>query len=126
MLDAFDQAGLSNFNAGNNVTSNFNNHTSLTNVYGQTYFYNGNNFTERNYPTHLNRNYYEATSNNSQQNVKYNRGPGFNVQHHRNNSPPYSNNMARYEGRNFAPAGHIGTKQAHDNRQWAGYKREKL
>ena len=37
-LDAFDQARPSNFDAGNNGTSNFHNHTSFPNVTGRYIF----------------------------------------------------------------------------------------
>ena len=44
----------------------------------------------------------------------YNHGPGFNGQHYRNNSHPFTNNVARHEGRNYAPTSHVGANQAHD------------
>ena len=115
LLDAFDQVRPSNFNAGNNGTSNLHNHTSFPNVYGQAYFSNGNNFRERNYPTHSNQNNFGATLSRAKQNVNCNRGFGFSGNLYRNSPNSFAGNITRFDRHAFNPLGHLGANQAHDN-----------
>ena len=77
LLDAFDQVEPSNLNARNNGSSNFCNHSSFSNAYGQTHFSRGNDYRQRNNQIHVNPNNHEITPNNVQRNVNYDRGSGF-------------------------------------------------
>ena len=122
LLEAFDQAGPSNSSSGNN---GYNGHSSYnsyqdqrfrSNVYGESPKSNENNFRGHNFVPNMNRGKYGATFNRAQQNMNYNyhHEPGFNGQHYRNNSFPFTNNVARHEGHNYAPTSHVGANLAHD------------
>ena len=122
LLEAFDQAGPSNSSSGNN---GYNGHSSYnsyqdqrfrSNVYGESPKSNEKNFRGHNFVRNMNRGKFGATFNRAQQNMNYNynHGPGFNGQHYRNNFLPFINNVARHEGRNYAPTSHISANQAHD------------
>ena len=92
LLDAFDQAGSSNLNAGNNGSSNFYNHSSFSNAYRQTHFSRGNDYRQRNNQIHVYANNHEITPNNVQRNVNYDRGSGFSPNGYRSYPTSFASN----------------------------------
>ena len=120
LLDAFEQAGPSNANSGNNGHYLGQNQRSHPSVYGETSISNQNNFRSCDFAPNSGRNNFGATGNFAQQNrnFNYNRGHGFAGQNYRNNNFFPSNNVARFEGHNNAPMSQPGINRAHnDNRR---------
>ena len=117
LLDAFDQAGPSNANPGNNSHNLAQNHRSYPNVYGETLFSNQSNFRDRDFGSNSGRNNFGATAKFAQQNrnLNYNRGQGFAGNNYRNNNFSFPNNVARFEGHHNAPTSRPGTNLAHDH-----------
>ena len=117
LLDAFDQAGPSNGNSGNNSYNLGQNHRSYPDVYGRIQSFNQNNFRARDFAPKQSRNNFGATANDAQQsrNFNYNRGHGFDGQNYKNNNFSLPNNVARFERHHNAPTSHLGINRAHDN-----------
>ena len=115
LLDAFDQAGSSNLNAGNNGSSNFYNHSSFSNAYGQTHFSRGNDYRQRNNQIHVNPNNHQITPNNVQRNVNYDRGSGFSSNGYRSYPTSFAGNNSRFDRRDLNCPVHLGANRAHDN-----------
>ena len=110
-LDGFDQAGPLIVNPGKNGYNLSQSHRSYPNVYGETSFSNPSNFRRRHFVENTNQNNFGASANIAQPNTNYNynRGPGSSGQTSRNNLLSFSDNTARYEGRNYTPTSHPGS-----------------
>ena len=115
LLDAFDQAGPSNLNNGNNGSKNFYNHTSFPNVYAQTHPSRGNDYRQRNNQIRVNPNNHQIMSNNVQQNINCDRGSGFSPNGYKNYPTSFAGNNSRFDRRDLSIPVHLGADRAHDN-----------